>query len=171
MLVDTTTYVGPARVIESDGTRVRLAVPGQEVRALLALPCHYEPSVDDTVLAVGQGEDYYVIGVLHGTGKTTIDVPGDLSLRAPSGAISLFSTRQIRVEAPRVTLKAAKLSIIATSIREKFTRACRWVHESLKVQAGRMRTIAEEEYEVTAGRIVERASADVRIDGEEINIG
>lgn len=171
MLVETISYIGPARVLQVDGTKVLLDLPFYRSWATLALPCIYEPAPDDSVLALGQGDEYYVVGVLNGTGKIKITAPGDLELRAPNGSIDLLSSQEVRIQAPKLKLRTKKLEVIASLLRESFSRVHRSVQNTLKVKAGRMRTVVDEDYEVQAERISECASKSVRIDGEKINLG
>ena len=77
------TRLSPARVLRVDGTRVQLEFPDEFVWATVALAYPYEPAVNDMVLAIGQGEAWYVIGVLQGSGKTSLAVPGDLAILRP----------------------------------------------------------------------------------------
>ena len=137
----------------------------------LALPCLYEPNAGDTVLAIGQGESYYIIGILKGAGKTTIAATGDLELRAVNGTLDLFSGREIRIHSPKVGVQAGKLSLLAGSMKERFGRAARWVKECFQLRAGRMRTRVKEDHHIQARRIVGLAKEDVRLDGKKINLG
>src|SRR5258708_5414385 len=93
--LDESTYLGPARVREVVGNRVRLEFPDELPWALLALAYPYQPAPGDTVLAAGQGANWYVIGVLQGTGKTKLMVPGDFEVLAPKGRISLFAGKGV----------------------------------------------------------------------------
>lgn len=172
MLLETTTYLGPARILEVDGNRIQVSLPeGEEACALMALASPYAPVAGDVVLTIGHEGNYFVIGVLQGTGKTTFTVPGDLELRAPRGTINLVSGKGVGIRAPQFSVKAGKIRILARSIAEKFTSAMRRVTDLLQIRAGRMRTISENQYTVRAGRIVQRAKGDVKIDGKKINLG
>ena len=171
MLVETISYLGPARVLEVDRAKVLIDSPFFKSWATLALPWVYEPALDDSVLVLGQGNEYYVVGVLNGTGKTIITAPGDLELRAPNGAIDLLSSKEVRIQAPKLKLRTKKLEVIATLLRESFSRVHRSVQNTLTITAGRMRTVVDKDYEVRAERISECASNSVRIDGEKINLG
>ena len=119
MLLETTTYLGPARVIEVSPTQVTLALPDEEVLATLALASPYRPAEGDIVLAIGQEEKLYVIGVIAGTGKTVLAAPGDLEFRA-RGRISLVSAQEVDISSPRVGIRAGKLELLARSVMERF---------------------------------------------------
>ena len=85
-------YLGPARVIEyeKDEKFVRILLScasnskgGRQVTAHLALPYFYEPHWGDTVLAAGNEETFYVIGLLAGHKPLTADAR---ELRLQGGA-------------------------------------------------------------------------------------
>ncbi len=171
MLLEMTTHLGPAQVTAVNKGKIMIGLPDGEVSAQLALSFLYEPREGDTVLAIGQEENHYIIGVLKGTGKMTIAAPADLELRATNGALDLYSSRQVRIHSPQVALSTEKLSILADSVKERFGRATRWVKDCFQVQAGRMRTRVKEDHHVQARRIVGLARKDVRLDGEKINLG
>ena len=169
--LEQTTYLGPAQVLLAAGRRVKLELPDEHVWAQSALAFPYQPVAGDTVLAIAQSGTWYVIGVLKGTGPTTLIVPGDLRLLAPRGSIELSSSQAVRIKSPEVKLVAHKLELVARTIFERFASATRWVREAFQLRAGRMRTQVESSYRVKAGRIVERAEGDVKIDGRKIHLG
>jgi hypothetical protein len=171
LTLDQGTYLGPARVRATAGNRVQLEFPDELPWAMLALAYPYQPAVGDTVLAAGQGANWYVIGVLQGSGKTTLMVPGDLELLAPRGRIRLMAGKGVQVKSPEVKITADKLELVARRVMEHFTDAVRWVKDTWQVRAGRIRTQVEGDYHVTAKRINERAEEDVKIDGTKINLG
>ncbi len=171
LLLDRDTYLGPARVRRIVGTRIQLEFPDESPWALLALAYPYQPVVGDTVLAAGQGENWYVIGVLQGTGKTTLMVPGDFAIMAPRGHVSIIAGKGFQVKSPEVKITAGKLELAAKRVMEHFVDATRWVKETFQIRAGHVRTDVEGDYQVRATRINERAVEDVRIDGEKINLG
>jgi hypothetical protein len=169
--LDQNTYLGPARVHQASGQRVQLEFPDELPWALLALAYPYQPAVGDVVLAAGQGQNWYVIGVLQGTGKTTLTVPGDFEVAAPRGRISLIAGKGFHLKSPDVKITAGKLEIVARQLRERFTEARRWVKETFHLCARDIRTEVEGDYQLRAGRIHERAEEDVKIDGNKIHLG
>ncbi len=171
MLVEQSTYLGPARVLEAAGRRVRLALHESEPWATLALAYPYQPVAGDVVLTAGDGDAYWVIGVLQGTGLTTFVAPGSIALSAPTGWIDLSAGQGVRIVAPDVEVKAGRLRLAARRVVERFGEACRWVRETFQLRAGRTRTVVQEECTLHAGSIAERARGTVAIDGEKINLG
>ena len=73
-----TTFLGPARVLDTDGARVLVAMPDQKAWATPAMPYAYDAAPGDTLLVIGRDELFYVIGVIAGAGATTLRAPGDL---------------------------------------------------------------------------------------------
>ncbi|HZN62478.1 MAG TPA: DUF3540 domain-containing protein [Planctomycetota bacterium] len=171
MLTEMMAQVGTATILAVDGSRVSLSIDGAEAEATMALAYPYRPAPGDTVLALGQESQWYVIGVLRGSGVTTFVAPGDMELRAPNGSIGLTAADGVRIEAPRVSLKADRLELAARSVFERFVQAYRRIAGVFQLRAGRVRTVVGEAYDLRAGRITERADADVRIDGDKIYLG
>jgi len=169
--LDQSTYLGPARVREVAGNRLQLEFPDELPWATLALGYPYHPVIGDLVLALGQGSNWFVIGVIQGAGKTKFIVPGDFEILAPRGRISLTAGKAFQVKSPDVKITAGKLEFIAKRIFEHFTDATRWVKDTWQIRAGRLRSDVEDDYQLKANRIIERAKADVRIDGDKIHLG
>ncbi len=170
MLLETTTYLGPARIVETAASYVRLALPDQEVTATLALSSPHRPAVGDVVLAIGHEEKFYVLGVIVGTAKKVFTAPGDLAFRA-RGKIDFVATEGVRISSARVTVQAGKLELVARSVVERFGDVWRRIKGVFQSRAGRVRHVVDGSYNVKAERIVERATKDVKIDGEKINLG
>ena len=170
MLVETTNYVGPARILDVIESRVVLQLGDLEVPATVALT-PYRPVCGDIVLAIGGETGYYVIGLLHGTGPTTITSPGDLNIIATNGVISLLSTKMVSLKSPTIRLNANRLDVAARAVFERFSTAYTWIKDNFQLRTGRMRTTVRDSYHLGAERIVEKARKDVTIDGDSINLG
>lgn len=171
VLNEQSVYVGPAWVRQTAGRRLELELPNQTAWAEMALPFPYQATRGDTVLAIGQEEQWYVIGVLKGSGLTMLSVPGDLSIQALHGHIDIRSAKGINLRGPTVKVLSRRLELMAETLCERFTEASRWVKEALQIRAGDMRTITSGSYSVRAKRISERAKEDVKIDGTKIHLG
>src|SRR5208337_4251138 len=96
---------GPARVLQTASDRVQLELPDEFVWARVALAFPYQLVAGDSVLAIGQDGEWYVIGVLHGSGPTTLTVPGDLKLQA-RGAIEMTASKGVCIKSPTVRIAA-----------------------------------------------------------------
>jgi hypothetical protein len=164
-------FLGPVPVCEVSGNRVQLEFPDEMPWAMLALAYPYQPAVGDTVLAAGQSDNWYVIGILQGTGKTTFAVAGDFEVLAPRGRITLVAGKGFQVKSPEVKITTAKLEMVARRVLERFTDVTRWVKGVWQIRADRIRSRVEGAYQMNAGRIIERADQDVRIDGQKIHLG
>lgn len=171
MLTQTPLALGPAKVVETQGLQVVLETPSGTVIATLALATFYAPVPGDIVLAIGQEDRTYVIGVLHAQGPMVIQSPGDLTFIAPNGTMNLFSTRGITIHSPHLLLRSVRLEVIAKTVFEKFEGAYRWVKDAFQLRVGRMRTVSKGNVYVKGERIVQLAVKDVKIDGENVNLG
>jgi hypothetical protein len=171
MLVETTTFLGAAKVLDVLDSRVALEMPDRKVWATVALAGLYRPVSGDVVLAIGGEGGYYVIGVLSASGPTVITSNGDLSLLAANGSIHLVSTKGISARSPAMRFHAGRLEFVARSAFERFNTAYSWIKDNLQLRTGRMRTSVKESYHLGADRIVQKARKDVTIDGDSINLG
>src|SRR5262245_21426091 len=116
--IENNTFLGSAQVLQTAGNRVQLELPAEFVWAKVALAFPYQVVTGDTVLAIGQEDAWYVIGVLQGTGPTMLTVPGDLKLRAPRGGIELSAAKGVHIKSPTVEIMARKLEVMAESVFE-----------------------------------------------------
>lgn len=169
-ILDQTTYLGPATILAVEERRVHLECPDCFPWARVALAQSYQPVKGDVVLAVGRGQDWYVIGLLEGTGVTTFTAPGDLALRAPCGKIELQSGQGIILKSPLVEIFAGKLEMAARQVFQRFTDLTQWISGALHGRFGRVNTKVETDYHLNAGRIVERAEGDMIVNGKMIHL-
>lgn len=171
MLLDTSLGArlcsGRVRKVVTD--RVVVALDDADVSARVAVPL-YQPAPDDEVLIARQESECFVIGVLRISGPAVLLAPGPLKVRA-CGAIEIASAAEARLTAPKVSLEASALQVIARSVSERFEQARRWVRECFQIRAGRLRADVDGACEIQADRIVQRADRDVKIDGESIDLG
>ncbi len=163
------TYMGPARITLCDGSHVEVQAGPRTLRARLALPGFYRPQPGDEVL-VAVADEAYVIGVLAGHGRTVLDVPRDLELRA-GGRVRLRGREGVSIEGREVAIGAQRLRVTVEELVERATRCARWVRGLFELRAGRVRAAADADWNVRATTLDERASGEVRIDGEKIRLG
>jgi hypothetical protein len=171
-------YLGPALVLAlpaspaSGRLDVQLAeAPGTRVSAQLALPIPYRPALGDLLLVVGRGERHYAIGVLAGTGTTSLSFPGDVELRALGGELQLTGDAGIKLRSPETTIETGVLRTVATEVSERATRAFRWIRETLHVRAGASRSVVEGDDVRQAKRATILAEEVVKIDGGQVQLG
>jgi len=168
---DQLTGIGPAIVVERDCQRVLLEMKGQRSWAIMALGYRYEASPGDKVLVANQGEDWYVIGVLEGSGKTAFVAPGDMELRAPQGKIELVAAERVGIRSPLIKLTSKNLEFIADKALQKYHVLDQWVRDSLLTSAGMACHRVAKTYRMQAGKIIQRAKGVVKIDGDQIKLG
>jgi hypothetical protein len=168
----TTDYLGPAEVTAVDlhDLTVRIG-PEHEVDARLALAYPYQPVPGDLVLTIGQGDDYYVIGVLRGSGRTELAFEGDVALRAVGGRLDIHADQGVQVCGPEVEIRTGRLRITAESLVEKVNRAYQHVRELLTCRAGRMHTVVDDSSIAKARRTTILSDENATINGKQINLG
>lgn len=171
MLVETTVQMAPAQVVACEGTSYLLDAPWGRVYAQAAIGPFYRPVLGDVIVALGQGEQCYIVGVLHGTGDVVIESPRNMTVMAPNGSIDLFAAKGLRAYSPEITLRATRLELVARSVFERFGSAYRWVKDCFQVRTGRLRVVSKGSYQLRAQRIVELAEKDVKIDGQRVGLG
>ncbi len=163
--------LGPAEIVEVTPASVRARLSsGDVVGAELALAFTYQPAIGDVALVVGDGRSHYVIGILKGSGKTTLDLPGDVDLRA-SGKLRLLSDQAVEIAAPTVSLASRKLDMIAGAVAQRFKTVRQRVTELLSVHAGEQHTIVEGSAHSQSKRASILTEDKVTINGREVHLG
>lgn len=182
-MLETSTFLGPARVLNAVGKAgyVRVALPdGEAVWARLALATPYSPAPDDEVLVICRElPAAYVIGVLRGQGTTTLRVPGDLRLEAPNGGVSISAGKGIQLQsqsaielaAPRATLRFARLNVLVTNLVQRLTNSFTWATGLVQSKSRRLRQVVEEGWLVRAGRGHIKTADNIHISGQTVHLG
>jgi hypothetical protein len=164
-------YLGPARVVGGGPTQVDVELPtGRRVSARLALAFAYAARVDDTMLVIGGPSGHYVIGVLSGAGVSVLEVPGDIELRA-GGELRLAAERGVRVDAPVVEMRSAKLDVIADTVVHTFTSLRQRVRELLSIHAGSAHTVVEQTAYSQAENVTMLTKDKMTLNGKAIHLG
>lgn len=153
----------------AEGDFVVVVLDGVEVAARVAVAL-YRPAPGDEVLIARQDDRSFVIGVLRIAGAAALQAPGDFTIRS-AGVLDLVSARHARLAAPRLSLEASTLQVVARSVAERFEKARRWVRDSFQIRAGRLRTDVDGACETQAGRVILAADGRVKIDGDSIDLG
>jgi hypothetical protein len=165
-------YLGPADVIGASGPSVEVELPGgRRVEATIALALPYEPVAGDVLLVIGQGDAYYVIGVIHGQGRTALAFHGDVELASIDGKVVVTGRRGVELRAPEVDVSTGKLRMVAGAVMQRFTSVCQRVTELLSVHAGASHTLVDEGSFAQAKRAVLQTEETVTINGKEIHLG
>jgi hypothetical protein len=164
-------FLGPGRVERVDGNRLLLSMPNTQAWAFSAVGFPYRFERDDVVLAIGNRDEWYIIGVLSGKGKTSFHVAGDLQLHAPRGSIELIGARGIFLKSNNVSIVASRLNLVVRRLSQRFDDMRTWIKNNYELFASRCTTRVAGSYRISANKIVERAEGDVKIDGKRIHLG
>jgi hypothetical protein len=159
--------MGPGRVVETGPSwaLVECAGRAEPERAELAFSVPYAPAVGDLLVVLGKPGELYAVGVLRGSGKTTLAVEGDLDVAA-SGTLRLRGAAGVAIEGGDVSIEANRLETTAKTVVEVvgslvqrvtglFSQQARdvYVHaEGSVVTRGKNATILTEESVVVNGK-------------------
>jgi hypothetical protein len=169
---ETHDYLGAAEVTEVEPTAVLVEVPGSgTVRAELAFALPYAPVVGDLLLVIGQGGAYFAIGVLRGSGKTSLSLQGDVDLHAVEGRLRLSGDRGLELRAPELEMYAGKLRVVAETILQKVSSMCQRVQGLLSVHAGETHTLVDGATVAQSKSAAILTEEVVTINGKEIHVG
>jgi hypothetical protein len=151
------------------GVTVSLA-DGREVDAVPATALPYAACEGDILLVIGQDE-FFVVGVVSGRGKTALELHGDVSLRALSGRLELSGDEGVVVRGPEVEVHADKLRTVARSVVETVASFFQRVTEVLHVHAQQQVTIVDDGSYQQAKTTAIQTEETVTINGKEIHLG
>jgi microcystin-dependent protein len=165
-------YLGPAEVVRVVGHDVYVDVPGggAAVRAELALAFPYEPAQGDVLLVIARGAAHYVIGVLHGTGRSVFALPGDVGLHA-GGSLDLSAEKGIRLKSAELEVHTGKLRMIADRVTQTFASLHQRVSDLLSVHAGKSHTLVEGSSYAQSKNTAIVTQETVTINGNAIHLG
>lgn len=144
---------------------------GREVAATLALALPYAACEGDVLLVLGDERESFVVGVVAGRGKTSLELAGDVSVRAVGGRLDLAGDEGVRVQGPLVEVHAGKLRAVAESVVETFTTLFQRVTDVLHVHAREQVSIADEGSYSQARTTAIQTQDVVTINGKEIHLG
>jgi hypothetical protein len=164
--------LGRAVVTSVTGTDVTVALDdGREVGATFALALPYAPTEGDVVLVIGDGGETFVIGVIAGRGKTSLELQGDVSLRAVGGQLHLSGDEGVQLRGPIVEVHADKLRTVAKSVVETFSTLFQRVTDVLHVHSRQSVSIVDEGSYSQAKSTAIQTEDVVTINGKEIHLG
>jgi len=196
------TRFGEAEIVdllEDGGMQVRLLDPSSTVVQVRLAVQGYRPSVGDRVVAVHDGEQGFVVGVL--TASSALEVSesgvqltayeGDIRVSAPAGRIILeaptleLEAEQADVHAERLSFRAEQMVIRATEMAQHVGRlqtsaqrivesavdVYRDVERSAHTRVHHARTIVEDAYQLFSARTTLVSKEDTVIDGKRIHLG
>jgi hypothetical protein len=164
--------LGPAEVTRVSPHEVEVRFEsGASAHAQIALGYPYEPQQGDTVLVIGEAGRHYVIGVLHGTGRSVLELPGDVDVRAVGGVLRLSGDKGVELASPDLSIHVGRLQVIAGAAVQRFASLCQRVADLLSVQAGQRHTVIEGSSHEQAKSASLLTEEQVTINGKAIYLG
>ena len=163
--------LGPAEVLTVAPHEIGVRLGnGDVVSALLALAFVYEPAVGDTALVVGDGSAHYVIGILVGSGKTRLELPGHVDIHA-QGTLRLSSEQAVEIKAPTVKVATGSLDLLAGAVVQRFRSLRQRVTELASLHAGSSHTLVEGSSYAQSKSATILTEDKVTINGREVHLG
>ncbi len=165
-------YLGPGHVVLVRPHEVEVEIRGSErVSAQMALSIPYAPELGDVLLVIGKDGEHYVIGVLHGSGKTALSFQGAVDLRAVGGPVTISSDQGVAIHGPEIEIQTGKLSMYAGTAVQKFTSLYQRVREAVNLHAGKQHTVVDDASFMTAKNASIVTEETMSINGSEIHLG
>lgn len=167
-----TTGIRVGRVVETDADRALLDLGGgRRAWADPAMPVRYTAAVGDELLAAGDGERFWIIGVIRGAGSVELSAIGDVRVQSLAGTLRLGGAEAVELHAGRLSVIADAINTVAKSVRESLGSV-------LQTVTGRRITRAGSDYRIIEGLSFQRsermhsvASKEARIDGSTVHLG
>jgi hypothetical protein len=164
-------HLGPAEVCSFAGNEVELKLPdGRRRQAQLALAFSYSPAAGDTVLAIGNDDGAWVIGVLASEGCASLSFPGDMHIEA-AGELCVRGAKGVRIEGPQLSVEVGRLEMAARAVSQRFEQLTQRVSDLLSVRAGQTHTIVHGASFTRAESSTLLTKEKVSINGKSIHLG
>src|SRR5690242_7210675 len=101
--------LGPAEVLRVSPHELEVRLKNGAVAcAGLALGYPYDARAGDVVLVIGDADGHYVIGVIHGSGRSALELHGDVDVRAVNGVLRLSGDKGVEIDAPEMSVRTDK---------------------------------------------------------------
>lgn len=123
------------------------------------------------LLVIGTEKGFYVIGVLHGRGTTSLAFQGDVELRAMGGALRIGADKGVEVRSPEITLQSGKLRLMADAMVQTFATVRQRVTELLSVHAAARHTVVDGASHEQAKSATILTEEKMTINGKAIYLG
>lgn len=173
---ETSRFLGPAEVLPPAALpapllRVRRE-DGLEAEVTLAVTFPCAPASGDVLLVCEDERGrHWAIGVISGRAPEALAFPGDVTLRAVGGTLSLRGDAGLELTSPQITVRGETLRTFAESLTEKADTAYRWVRELLTVRAGASRRTVLGEDSSRSKRSVTLAEGTLKVDAHQVHLG
>lgn len=169
--LQTALYLGPAEVVRVLSPDIEISLSkGGLVQARPALGYAYEAQAGDTVLAIGHEEGYWIIGVIHGQGKSILHFPADVELHS-AGTMRITADTGIELKSPELALTANKLRAIASEVVHTFGTLRQRIRDLMSTHAGQSHTLVEGTAHTQAKSASILTEQKVSINGKEVHLG
>ncbi len=167
-----TDFLGPAEVLETGPSVVRVRAAGITTEAQLALAFAYEPAVGDLALVVAKHGKAYVIGILSGHGTARLAIPGDVEIHAVGGRLRLRGDEGVDVDGEDVRISAKrKLRVAAEHAVSSFESLTRRVRGLFSSQTGDKLDTVDRSRVDRAKEATILTEETMLINGREIHLG
>ena len=165
-------YLGPASVLDvtANGAFVRLP-DGETLHVRLAFVVAYVPAEGDELLVTRSEGAGYAIGVLNGKGRTCLDLPGDVAIRARGGNLSLTGDRGVTIESQEVQILTGAMKVVADAAVHKLGSLVERVRGSLSQHLGSKNTVVDGRDTTKARDISLLTEETVAVNGKRIHLG
>lgn len=166
-------YLGPATVTVASTLReveVKLE-GGTTALATLALALPYQAVEGDVVLVLGKDNRHWVVGVLHGQGKTSLTFRGDVQMRAIGGSLELAADEGVRLAGKEVEIDSGEIRMLAKSLVQRFDSVLTRVRGLWSSRVEKAHHVIDETAFTHAKSATLVTDETVTINGEQIHLG
>lgn len=165
-------YLGPATVTSTGAASLEARLPtGETIEPKMALAYPFVPAENDSLLVIGGGGRYFVIGVIESTGETLLRFRGNVTVRSVEGALDLHGEHGVELRGPQIALETKKLSVIADKATEVFGTLFTRVKELMSVHAGESDAVVHGQWSNRSKRAAITSEEVVSINGKEVHLG
>jgi hypothetical protein len=166
------TFLGPCEVVAAVASTVRVRMPdGKEEAAELALAFPYKAVKGDLLLVIGGATGHWVIGVIKGQGKASLEFQGDVELRSIGGKVEIAADKGIEMRSKTIDIGAEKIKVVAEAVTETVTTLFTRVRDMMTVQAGEARQLVRGNWFSQSKRAQVQTEDAIAINGKQIHLG
>lgn len=164
-------YLGPAVVTGVGAGQLEAQLPsGERVHPKLALAFPFTPTLDDSLLVIGQGERYFVIGVIESTGTTHLRFQGNVEVCAVDGTLDLRGERGVELRGAQIDIKTRALNVVAEKATEVLGTMFTRVKELMSVHVGNADTVVRGQWSNRSKRASITSEEVASINGQEVHL-
>jgi len=170
-VLDGETQLGGARVLDVVGSEPEVELAdGRHATARMALAFPYVPVIGDELLVIGKADRHFVIGVLRAGGETTLQFPGDVTLRSERD-LHLEADEGIELSAAEIDVRVGTMRVVADTVVESAREFYQRVRDLWSVHAGEKNEQVMGEWSSRSEKASITTAEDVSVNGKEIRLG